>query len=76
MPKEIILLFTGFCNNMAFHAKTVNMTHNLEVPGSSPGWSTKEVSEDCSEAFFILPITSPQVAISVWRRCKITYFAL
>jgi len=25
---------------MAFHAKSVNMTHNLEVPGSSPGWST------------------------------------
>ncbi|MBR1463761.1 MAG: hypothetical protein IJ604_10390, partial [Prevotella sp.] len=41
-PKEIILLFTGFCNNMAFHAKTVNMTHNLEVPGSSPGWSTQK----------------------------------
>ena len=30
---------------MAFHAKTVNMTHNLEVPGSSPGWSTKKRAE-------------------------------
>jgi hypothetical protein len=29
---------------MAFHAKTVNMTHNLEVLGSSPGWSTLKIS--------------------------------
>ena len=43
MPKEIILLFTGFRNNMAFHAKTVNMTHNLEVLGSSPSWSTLKI---------------------------------
>ena len=42
---------------MVFHAKTVNMTHNLEVPGSSPGWSTLIISnlEDIRVAdFFVL----------------------
>ena len=52
MPKEIILLFTGYCTNMAFHAKSVNMTHNLEVPGSSPGWSTL-TPQDCSWGFLV-----------------------
>lgn len=36
-PKEIILLFTGFCTNMAFHAKSnKNMTHNLGGPRFKP----------------------------------------
>ena len=42
---------------MAFHAKTVNMTHNLEVPGSSPGWSTdrqKGAEEDSLQRRFLL----------------------
>jgi hypothetical protein len=52
MPKEIILLFTGYCTNMAFHAKSVNMTHNLEVPGSSPGWSTTKASGEILGLFW------------------------
>ena len=27
---------------MKFHKITMEKTHNLEVPGSSPGWSTTE----------------------------------
>ncbi len=50
-----IYIFTGYCTNMAFHAKSVNMTHNLEVPGSSPGWSTyrfKHLQKLCRCFFF------------------------
>ena len=29
---------------MKFHKITMEKTHNLEVPGSSPGWSTLKIS--------------------------------
>ena len=29
---------------MKFHKITMEKTHNLEVPGSSPGWSTKRIA--------------------------------
>ena len=65
MPKEIILLFTDYCTNMAFHAKSVNMTHNLEVPGSSPGWSTKK-SQSYSEPFFV----AKRLNLLTWHASK------
>ena len=40
---------------MQFHEIRHKKTHNLEVPGSSPGWSTKrnQAVTDSVTAFFV-----------------------
>ena len=36
------------------HKTSISQTHNLEVPGSSPGWSTKNcLINKCLWGFFI-----------------------
>ena len=39
----------------------IKQTHNLEVPGSSPGWSTKErlISNGIEPFLFALPSAMP-----------------
>ena len=36
------------------HKTSISQTHNLEVPGSSPGWSTKKIRQlQISNCFFV-----------------------
>ena len=36
------------------HKTSISQTHNLEVPGSSPGWSTKKKADSQGNTAFFL----------------------
>ena len=47
------------------HKTSISQTHNLEVPGSSPGWSTKKVvTQVVTTFFFISGIGTESIASS------------
>jgi hypothetical protein len=52
-------LFTDIYDFLKFHESTMEKTHNLEVPGSSPGWSTAEnqALTSFSQVLFLLLVT-------------------
>ena len=38
-------------------------THNLEVPGSSPGWSTKKGCNTSCYNLFLYPVSEPNLLL-------------
>ena len=40
------------------HKTSISQTHNLEVPGSSPGWSTKKKADSQGNTAFFFMETS------------------
>ena len=45
------------------HKTSISQTHNLEVPGSSPGWSTKKVVTQVVTTFFLYPVSEPNLLL-------------